>query len=1056
MKVLIIGWLMLFVFIPFKIKAQTPGIIVRPAGTNGPLVLDPNADGYTSLTTAGFGTNDITNSEIPYKIVPPLFPDPSGDLLRGPSGGFSDLVKGVDGSGFYLFNDGSNLLCRIRLGSIVSGSKGYSVLIDTDGKFGNVGPDADPNYVPATSGSNGNPGFELEIVLETNSQVAIYNVDGTSNPILMSTYSIPTNSQISVASSTNDGNPDFFYDFYVPFSALGISASTPIRVAATTVMSPSAAIGGPVSDIYGVSSGNYMTQWSTAIAGQPPFTFTSLGIGGTGIGAVRTVPPVVIAPIYPSSTTISGTWTKSIYSSFSTATITLYDGLNIIGTTTVSSGGIWTINVSGLLNNDAISAVAQATGESKSIASNIVIVNACNAGNSPASPMLNCTTGTKGITGTNLSSGWVVHVDNTSTAKLDSSTSSTGLFGINTGTSPNITWLFSSGCSGGSPLPAGSYKIYYTNGSGCNSQPVYFCAPGNGVNNAIAGSLNVPIITIPANNVYTPATTIISGTISSGTTPIDATLTLYVDGQVVKTTIATSAGVFTFNNLVLLTGQQCYIIAEKSTGSILTSYCESRTAVFTVTCFTSNPIINVSNSNQLTDGLPITGTSSEPAGTLIRVYTAANVLTSTTPVQNDGSWSTNNTGSTPTTYTAIAGTSYYANAQNGSCGVSGNSVTVSTLGITSAARCGTIQSTVIASDQNISGTLTGALTGTVVNLYLDGIMIGNNTTSTNLWGPIPVNTTPNNMLYASGVLTMGIAEPSKNEVLCSASTTVSCTPPTTPTFTPVTTTIVAGSTVTYNIISPQSGILYSLRDKADTYNEGSSGFASGSNALTLVSNVFTTAGTYILSVKASSFSGASCLSLAAATVNVTAPLPVSLLSFGGTYEKSMVKLNWTTSSEQNLDIFQLQKSYTGDNFSSAATIKAAGNSQVMVDYAYTDSFITAPLVYYRLKMIDKGLDKYTYSKIIALHADNGIVLNSVSPNPFLNTITIKLNTPKELLLVFSLSDITGRKIKTLNYSAKQGDNTIAMSGLQSVLKGTYFVELMMENQIILRQLLIKQ
>lgn len=1051
MKYITVGFLLALFLITSQVKAQTPGIIVRPAGTSGPLVLDPNADGYTSKTTAGFGANDDSTSEIPYKIVPPVTPDPTGDLFRGPSGSFSDIVKGVDGSGFYLFNDGTNFLCRLRIGGIVSGSKGYSVLIDTDGKFGNVGADADPNYVA------GNPGFELEIIFETNSQVAIYNVDGTSTPVLMSFYSIPTNSQISVAGSTNGANPDFFYDFYVPFSALGISASTPLRAAATTVMSPSTAIGGPVSDIYGVSQGDYMTQWTNAIEGQPPFTFTNLGSGGPGIGAIRTAPPIVNAPIYPSSTTISGTWTKSIYSAFSTATITLYNGTNILGTATVTSGGSWTITVSGLVNNDVITAVAMAIGESKSITSNKVIVNTCNASNSPATPTLLCSTGTKGITGTNLTTGWTINVDDQSTlSKNNSIINVNQLFSTSyTGTSPNLSWDYSSGCSGGSPLPAGSYKVYYTNASGCNSQPAFFCTQGNG-NNALAGSLNVPVITNPANGVYNTATTTISGTIASGTTPVAAFLTLYIDGQIAQTTTATSNGVFSFTNLLLAAGQQLYIIAEKSTGSQLSSYCESTTAVFTVTCFTTAPGINVSNNNQLMDALPITGSSAEPAATVIRIYTAANVLVSTTNVQSDGSWSTANAGSTPAAYTAIAGTSYYANAQNGTCTVSSNSTTYSTTGNTAATRCGTIQAVVSETALTVSGTVNGIVANTLVNLYEDGSLIGSATTSSAFWGPININTNNNNILYAGGVLTIGIADPLKNEVACSAQTVVSCTPPNTPSFTPVVTTVSAGNTVTYTLIAPQAGILYSLMDNTNTYNMGSSGFVNGTNILSLVSFPFNTTGTFTLQVKALSLSGNGCLSISPATVNVVAPLPVTLLDFEGTYNQGLAKLTWSTSSEQNMDNFQLQKSYSGDVYLNVATIKAAGNSQVMVNYAYTDTSETLPVVYYRLKMNDIGPGKSSYSKIIALHADNRIVLNSVSPNPFLNSVKIKLNTPKEVALVISLSDISGRKIKTLNYTTQKGDNTILLSELQNVLKGTYFMELMLGSQNIYRQLLIKQ
>lgn len=230
-----------------------PGFINRQAtSAPGRLVLDPNGDGYSSATTAGFGApSDVATSEIAYKIVQSYSNEPFADLRRGPNHSYSDFVPDAGRDGFYTFFTGTNLLFRFRLGSIMPGSKGYSVLIDTDGKFGATGTNADPNYLPATTGTNGNPGFEIEIVLETNFRIAIYNVDGTSNPVLVTSY---TNwqdmSQVSIAGTNDNGDPDFFMDFYVPFSALSaapfnLTTSTPLRLVPTTVMSPQAAIGVP-------------------------------------------------------------------------------------------------------------------------------------------------------------------------------------------------------------------------------------------------------------------------------------------------------------------------------------------------------------------------------------------------------------------------------------------------------------------------------------------------------------------------------------------------------------------------------------------------------------------------------------------------------------------------------------------------------------------------------------------------------------------------------------------------------------------------------------------
>jgi hypothetical protein len=81
----------------------------------------------------------------------------------------------------------------------------------------------------------------------------------------------------------------------------------------------------------------------------------------------------------------------------------------------------------------------------------------------------------------------------------------------------------------------------------------------------------------------------------------------------------------------------------------------------------------------------------------------------------------------------------------------------------------------------------------------------------------------NNAIYAGAVLTIGITEPGKIEILCGASVMVSCTIPGAPVISPTISTIIAGQSVTYNITGSQTGILYSLRDNTDNLNVGTSG-----------------------------------------------------------------------------------------------------------------------------------------------------------------------------------------------------------------------------------------
>ena len=114
-KVVIIFSLTFFLSVSAAM-AQVAGFINRPATiAAGRLVLDPNSDGYTSLTPTGFGSSDVANSEITYKGIKAYSIEPYGDLRRGPNHGFSDFVPDTEGNGVYhYFSVAQNVLFRMR------------------------------------------------------------------------------------------------------------------------------------------------------------------------------------------------------------------------------------------------------------------------------------------------------------------------------------------------------------------------------------------------------------------------------------------------------------------------------------------------------------------------------------------------------------------------------------------------------------------------------------------------------------------------------------------------------------------------------------------------------------------------------------------------------------------------------------------------------------------------------------------------------------------------------------------------------------------------------
>lgn len=229
--------------------AQTPGFIYKSATGGGSSVLDPNGDGYVSVSPRGFsGASDegANYSEIPFRSFPALTTEPLGDLNTGSSGGHTDLAAPATpltapstGSPIAAYFNGTHLLFRVRLGSSSTASKGYSVLIDSDQTF---------------TGTGSNPGFEYEVLLASNFAVQVIKHSSSGSEVVFS-GSVDQYAQKAVAASTSGGSPDYFYDFYVPLTAFkgGISATTPLRMSGITITSAQSGLTGTVSDVGGVN-----------------------------------------------------------------------------------------------------------------------------------------------------------------------------------------------------------------------------------------------------------------------------------------------------------------------------------------------------------------------------------------------------------------------------------------------------------------------------------------------------------------------------------------------------------------------------------------------------------------------------------------------------------------------------------------------------------------------------------------------------------------------------------------------------------------------------------
>jgi|GEM_PF-3902637 len=250
--------------------AQTAGTIIeRPTDAAIARLIDPNTDGFVSKQTGGYSyavlankQDESSNMELPFVSLKQLMIEAEGDLQIGQSCGGTDFTDNPAYPGknafYYVLNPDNSveangdekIIFRMRLAKNNAAQLGFSILMDTDNKFGKS---IDPNY------SDVNPGFELEIIYGgLNKGVQVVHVDGTANGKVLKQYAGNERVQKSlVQNSTCESSKAIFLDLILDYADIVPNMNGgAARIALATSTSTSTALNGNALDIAGYNSFN--------------------------------------------------------------------------------------------------------------------------------------------------------------------------------------------------------------------------------------------------------------------------------------------------------------------------------------------------------------------------------------------------------------------------------------------------------------------------------------------------------------------------------------------------------------------------------------------------------------------------------------------------------------------------------------------------------------------------------------------------------------------------------------------------------------------------------
>lgn len=143
-------------------------------------------------------------------------------------------------------------------------------------------------------------------------------------------------------------------------------------------------------------------------------------------------------------------------------------------------------------------------------------------------------------------------------------------------------------------------------------------------------------------------------------------------------------------------------------------------------------------------------------------------------------------------------------------------------------------------------------------------------------------------------------------------------------------------------------------------------------------------------------------------------LPVHLLDFTATKQKSSVLLKWSVENEMNLSYYQVERSTDGNSFKLLGKIPAFTGNETMKHYNFTDMQPAIGKNFYRLKMVDAN-GAFSYSPIREIDFESSSII-LLYPNPVQTELKVLVFKNNSLTNVLTLYSMNGQKILSKEFS----------------------------------------
>ncbi len=164
-------------------------------------------------------------------------------------------------------------------------------------------------------------------------------------------------------------------------------------------------------------------------------------------------------------------------------------------------------------------------------------------------------------------------------------------------------------------------------------------------------------------------------------------------------------------------------------------------------------------------------------------------------------------------------------------------------------------------------------------------------------------------------------------------------------------------------------------------------------------------------------------------------LPVKFIGFDVVRQNNNAVISWSTAQETNSNFFETQRSKDGNTWMTVGSVTAAGNSNDVLNYSYTDRSVTGDIVYYRIRQVDiDGRYDITFVRTLKMSGQNVQNIKISSGNS--NSLYVYFATQVRSSVNVKVVSMNGRVVYQSTLSNPVGQQVLPVT---NNLKGLYIV-----------------